>query len=173
MNDKRLTTLTIILFSLAVAVYIAARLWRLTSYGLFGDEIFSFQLASDTWGGLLHSAITDVVHPPLFYMLLKLWIAVGGNSLLWLKLFPVCFSVAVILPLVLLGRELEVSAIVITLTLWLMAVNEFLVNFSQELRMYSPLLFFTLLSMWLFARYFNSPPSTPLILALMFVNLLL
>src|SRR5262245_14070813 len=138
MNDKRFTTRTTILFILALAVYVVARLWRLTSYGLFGDEIFSFQLASDTWGGLLHSAITDVVHPPLFYMLLKVWIMIGGNSLLWLKLFPVCFSVAAIVPLVLLGRELQLSAAVITLALWLMAVNEFLVNFSQELRMYSP-----------------------------------
>lgn len=173
MNDKRFTLLTTMLFALAVAVYVTARLWRLTSYGLFGDEIFSFQLASDTWGGLLHSAIIDVVHPPLFYMLLKLWMMIGGNSLLWLKLFPVCFSVAAILPLMLFGRELQLSPLVITLTLWLMAINEFLVNFSQELRMYSPLLFFTLLSMWLFARFYNSPPSTALLLALVLVNLLL
>ncbi len=173
MNERRFTKTMIAVFAITVAVYVAVRLWRLTSYGLFGDEIFSFQLASDTWGGLLHSAITDVVHPPLFYLLLKLWIGIGGNSLLWVKLFPVCFSLAALVLLVRFCRELKLQLSVINLTVWLMAVNEYLVNFSQELRMYSPLLFFTLLSMCLFARYYKSPPANRLLAALLIVNLLL
>jgi len=68
------------IFAFIAALYAAARLWRLTSYSLRPDEIFSLQTARLDWTGLIGAVVRDVVHPPLFYALLKVWIGLGGES---------------------------------------------------------------------------------------------
>jgi hypothetical protein len=173
-RSPRFTRVNSTVFLLALAVYAIARLWRLTSYGLFGDEVFTFWVADQDLGSLIASVRGDVVHPPLFYIALKFWIALGGSSILWLKLLPVLFSFAAIPPLVLLCRELKMRAAAINLTLGLIAFNSFLVNYAQELRMYSLLMTLTITSLWLFVRVINHNGSVAITqLALTGVNLLL
>jgi len=145
------------IFVLTVGLFVASRLWHLTTYSLWADEIFSLLAARHNWSGLIAYVAGDIVHPPLFYMLLKLWITIGGESLLWLKLFPFLISVATLFPLFLLCRELKLRPSEMNLALVLIAVNGYLIYFAQELRMYSLLLFLTLCSLWLFVRFFNSP----------------
>jgi len=155
-------------------VFVAARLWHLTSYGVFGDEVFTIWTAEQGWGSLFTSVVGDVVHPPLFYVLLKVWIAIGGHSLLWMKLLPLLFSVASIIPFWLLCRQLNLEARSMNVALWLAAVNGFLINHSQELRMYGLLLLLSVSSLWLFARFINRTAGIALIQSQLFaVNLLL
>jgi 4-amino-4-deoxy-L-arabinose transferase-like glycosyltransferase len=158
---------------LVAALFVAARLWRITSYGLFGDELFSLWVARHDFSGLLAAVINDIDHPPLFYLLLKAWIMLGGESVLWLKLLPVIFSIATIIPFVLLCRELKVKPAATNLALALMAVNAYLVLYSQELRMYSLLMFFTTTSLWLFVRFLNAAPGGKEILFALFISNLL
>ncbi|HSO74095.1 MAG TPA: glycosyltransferase family 39 protein, partial [Blastocatellia bacterium] len=117
--------------------------------------VFTFWTAEQDLGSVIASVRGDVVHPPLFYLALKYWIALGGNSVLWLKLLPVLFSIAGIPPLVLLCRELKMRAAAISLTLGLIAFNSFLVSYAQELRMYSLLMTLTVTSLWLFVKVIN------------------
>lgn len=161
------------MLGLAVGVYALARVWRLTTYSLRPDEIFSLQAARHDWSGLLAVAARDAVHPPLFYSLLKIWTTIGGESELWLRLLPVLVSLAALLPFVLLGRELELRAAELNLVLILMAVNGYLVYYAQELRMYSLLLGLTLCSLWLFARFVNRPDDTGTAWVLLAVTVLL
>ncbi len=159
LDPRRFTRGSTAFFVLAVAVYMVTRLWRLTAYGLFGDEVFTFWTADQDLASLIASVRGDVVHPPLFYLALKFWIALGGTSILWLKLLPVLFSLAGIPPLVLLCRELKMRAATINLTLGLIAFNGFLVSYAQELRMYSLLMTLTIASLWLFVRLINRDRS--------------
>jgi hypothetical protein len=162
-----------ILFILAVALFIGTRLWQLTSFGFFGDETFTINVANSSWSDLIDGVIADVVHPPLFYMCLKVWILVGGQSELWLKLLPCLTSIAAIIPFFLLCRELKMKPAAINLALALMAVNAYLVYHAQDLRMYSLLVLLSLASLWLFARYFNSPRAGVKLQAALFaINLL-
>jgi hypothetical protein len=154
-EPRRLTRANIALFLLAVAVFVVARLWHLTAYGLFGDEVFTFWTADQDLASLIASVRGDVVHPPLFYLALKFWIELGGSSILWLKLLPVLISLAGIPPLVLLCHELKMRAATINLTLALIGFNAFLVSYAQELRMYSLLMTLTITSLWLFVRLIN------------------
>jgi mannosyltransferase len=154
-HDRSSERLSLYLFCAVAVIFIAVRLWHLTSYGLFGDEVFTLWTAAQDWRSLFASVVGDVVHPPLFYVVLKLWIGIGGQSIFWLKLLPALFSVASVLPFFLLCRELKLSASAMNLALWLMAVNGFLITHSQELRMYSLLLFLTLTSLWLFTEFAN------------------
>jgi uncharacterized membrane protein len=163
-----------ILFILILALFVGARLWQLTSFGFFGDETFTIDVASSSWGDLIDKVVADIVHPPLFYMCLKVWILLGGQSELWMKLLPCLTSIAAIVPFFYLCGELKMKPASINLALALMAVNAYLVYHAQDLRMYSLLVLLSLASMWLFARYSNSPGAGAKIQAALFaVNLLL
>lgn len=162
------------LFICISLVFVAARLWHLTSYGVFGDEVFTIWTAEQDWASLFASVIGDVVHPPLFYLLLKLWIGIGGQSQLWMKLLPLLLSIGSLVPLLFLCRELNLKAGPMNLALWLVAVNGFLINHSQELRMYSLLFLLSVSSLWFFARLVNRTAGSSLTQFQLFaVNLLL
>jgi uncharacterized membrane protein len=115
------------------------------------------------------------VHPPLFYLLLKIWIGVGGESLLWLRLFPALISIAAIMPIVLLARELKLTRSTTTLALSLLAVSGYLIKYAQEVRMYSVLFFLSACSLWLFVSIVKSDGGVSRwrMLALTLVNLLM
>lgn len=170
----------LILFA-ACAFYAFVRLRDLDASCLWFDEIFSVHAARHQWADLLRFAAADIVHPPLFYLLLKIWIALGGESLFWLRLFPALASVAALAPFVALCRTLRLPAPAIYLAAWLMAVNAYLIKYAQTLRSYSLLMLLGLTSLWLFQRRANdvissSPPREAPIRfdwALFVVNLLL
>ncbi|HXG93374.1 MAG TPA: glycosyltransferase family 39 protein [Blastocatellia bacterium] len=162
------------MFAAIAFAYAGARFWQLSDYGLYGDETFTLFVARSDWHSLIQQVIADVVHPPLFYILLKTWILIGGDSVLWLKLFPFATSVAAIAPYFLLCRELRMKPAAINLALALMATNAFLFYHAQELRMYDLLLFLSLVSLWLFVKSFNDEANSVITQLLLFaVNLLL
>jgi hypothetical protein len=152
--------LQLILTALFAALYAAVRLRHLTATCLWFDEIFSVHAARHAWGELWRFAAADLIHPPLFYALLKIWIAAGGESLLWLRLFPALTSIAALVPFLLLARELRLGASATNVALLLMAANGYLIKYAQEVRMYSLLLLLTLFSLWLFARLLNARSSS-------------
>jgi hypothetical protein len=138
-----------------VALFVGMRLWRLTDFALDGDEIFSVQLARDNWHGMFAGAIQDAIHPPLLYVLLKLWTAVGGESLLWLRLFPVTAAVLCLLPVFALCRDLDIPPAARNLAIAIVAVHPYAMYYSQHLRMYCLLMLAGLLSAWRFERYLD------------------
>ena len=155
----------------AVAIlYVAIRVWRLDASCLWFDELFSVHAAVHTWNSLFWFVAQDLIHPPLFYAVLKVWIGIGGESLLWLRLLPVFFSALAIIPFLYLCKELKLSSAVTVLALTLLAVNGSLIKYTQTLRMYTMLMFLSIVSLWLFARYFNRGKSFAWLLL---VNLLL
>lgn len=168
------TRRSLLLFVAVVSVFVAARLWRLNASCLWFDEIFSIHASRHSWSGLIHFVAADVIHPPLFYALLKIWIGIGGESLLWVRLFAATTSMLTIVPFFFLSRELRLTQSELNLALLLMAINGYLIKYAQELRMYSLLLFFALCSLWLFVKFLNSPTnSRKQLLTLFVINLLL
>lgn len=162
------------MFASALLLYAALRLWHLTDSCLWFDEIFSVHAAHHDWRSLIDFAAADLIHPPFFYLLLKLWIATGGDSILWLRLFPALTAIAAALPFFLLCRELKLKSAEINTALLLMAVNGQLIKYAQELRMYSLLLFLSLWSFFFFIRFLNTEAAAKKFPAwLCVVNLLL
>ncbi|MFL6229727.1 MAG: hypothetical protein ACJ741_13225 [Pyrinomonadaceae bacterium] len=150
------------LVGLACVLYVAARLWRLDAACLWFDEIFGVHAAAwHEWGGMLRFVALDLIHPPLFYVLLKVWVgAFGAASVWWLRLLPVVAATLALVPFALLARELHLSARVLVLALVLAAASGTLIKYAQELRMYSLLLLFATCSLWLFARFYNATTDT-------------
>lgn len=147
-------TWKIIIVAIVIA-YIYLRLWNLTDSCLWFDEIFSIHAAEHSWSDLFWFVAQDLIHPPFFYILLKLWISVGGESLFWLRFFPVFFSILAIIPFYFLCRRLKLNYASIAFALLIFAVNGCLIKYGQEVRMYSVLLCLSLLSIWLFVRYLD------------------
>jgi uncharacterized membrane protein len=161
------------MFVTLVALYVAVRLWHLDARCLWFDEIFSVHAAEHELGPLLRFVALDLVHPPLFYLVLKVWINIGGESIFWLRLPSVISSCLVIVPFRFLVRELyrgERFDDIALFGLFLLAVNGSLIKYAQEVRMYSMLMLLSVTSIWLFARYFYRGKSW---LWLLLVNLLL
>jgi uncharacterized membrane protein len=104
---------------------------------------------------MLAAVVSDVVHPPLFYIFLKIWILITGESLFSLRILPTLIAIAALIPFFLLCRELNVGASVCILALFLFAVNGYFVTYAHEVRMYSLLLCLTLIALWLFVRFFR------------------
>jgi uncharacterized membrane protein len=160
----------LIVAGLVCLIYAALRFWNLTASCLWFDEIFSVHAASLDWQNLFWFVAQDLIHPPLFYVLLKIWTGIGGESLFWLRFFPVFFSLLALFPFILLCRELRLTLPTIALALAFFAVNGSLIKYAQEIRMYSLLLFFALVSYWLFARFLNTGKG---FIFLLIVNVLL
>jgi hypothetical protein len=159
---------------LTTIVFLACRLYWAYTWGLGADEAFTLRLVRQTWGHLLAGALEDRVHPPLYYMLLKGWMAIVGEGVFRLRLLSILLSVLAIPATCLLARELGLPLRTANLALLFASFNAFLVRFSQELRMYSLMVVLSLCSLWLFHQYVRSASrgGGPL-LALVAVNVLL
>ncbi len=167
MKNKKISIIAVVFICLT---YVALRFWHLTDSCLWFDEIFSVHAAEHSFRDLFWFVAQDLIHPPLFYFLLKIWILIGGESLFWLRFFPVLFSIAAVVPFLLLCRQLKLSYPIVTVALALLAVNGSLIKYAQEVRMYSLLLCLSLFSLWLFLRYANMGKGFP---TLIVVNILL
>jgi hypothetical protein len=153
-------------------LYILVRAWNLTTFCLDSDEVFSLTSARLSLDRLIPALVYDLVHPPLSYLLLKAWIAIGGTSLLWVRLLPFTLSVAALAPLFLIFRKLALSPPARVLSLALIAVNDYQVFHARYVRSYSLLFLLSLMSLYLFLEWLEEGGGRKLA-ALILANILL
>ncbi|HYG74710.1 MAG TPA: glycosyltransferase family 39 protein [Planctomycetota bacterium] len=164
----------LVMLAVLVSVYALLRFWNASTQCLWVDEVYSVQFGRQSWSMLIDQVADDIVHPPLFYMAMHFWIAAGGESVTWLRLFPILWSLAALAPFFGICRQLEIRSSTRNTALFLIAVNSYLVYYSQEVRMYSMLLCVSLCSLYLFLRFIQpARPQRWITLSLFAVNLLL
>ena len=149
------------------AVALAFRLPYLTGRSLWYDESSSWQTAKFSLPEMLRSVRLNV-HLPLYYTLLKGWMAVWGESVASLRGFSVAFGVLTVVAMGLFAGELYRAsaagegpeagrrwfARVVAL---LVAVSPFQAFLSAEARMYSLGTAFTAVGAWLLLRALRDP----------------
>lgn len=133
MTSRRQTTERVVVLLICL-LYAAPRLYHLGYLAMWHDEVFSAVTARMPWSGMFQAIIADIVHPPLFYILLKLWMAVGGQSIGWMRLLPYLFSVCTVPPLLALIKQLRLSGHARTVALLLVTFNSPLIRYSQEFK---------------------------------------
>jgi len=139
----------------AILLFVAALMIRLPGIGqesLWLDEGVSYSFASSTTlRAMMLGDVQRSPHPPLYHLLLRLWMQLSGFSPLHARLLSAVLGAAAIPLLYILGRELvgEKGAILSAL---LLMVSPFHVHFSQEVRMYGLLCTEAILAMLLLAR---------------------
>jgi 4-amino-4-deoxy-L-arabinose transferase-like glycosyltransferase len=142
------------------AIFVAIRLANLTTFCLDSDEVFSVRVASLAWPAMFDAVARDAVHPPLFYVLLKLWLGIGGESRLWLRLLPFAFAIAAAPLFLLLCRRLAPRPGDSALAFLFLAANPYHVFHSQYVRMYSLLFLLSLCSMLAFDALLRDRENT-------------
>ncbi|KIH80693.1 putative membrane protein [Pseudomonas batumici] len=124
-----------------VLLAVGLRLYELTASAIWGDEGSSLLLAQYSLAGIWFHASHDV-HPPLYFMLLHVWVGLFGDSILSIRMMSAVPGVAVVL----LGTwlaHLIASRRATMLTCLLLTLLPTAVRYSQEIRMYS------LMGVWL------------------------
>ncbi len=99
------------------------------------DESYSIMLAKQQISQLIHLTAVDT-HPPLFYLILKVWAAIFGYCELALRTLPVLFmGGAVIVAGLLMKKLFNKRAAILSMPFVIFA--PFLLRYGFEIRMYS------------------------------------
>lgn len=128
------------------------RVWPLPHEAVDGDELFSERVAVASIPAAYVMVRDDLVHPPLYYFILKPVVAVLGTGALALRLLSLLAGILTI-PLVwLLGKRLDPGESDATglLAAAIVALSRFDIYYSQEARSYSfYVLLIVLLALWI------------------------
>jgi uncharacterized membrane protein len=149
------------------AVALSCRLPYLTGRSFWYDESSSWQTAKFSFPEMIRSVRLNV-HLPLYYTLLKGWMAVWGESVASLRGFSILFGVLTVVAMGLFAGELyRVSAAgddresdrrwFARVVAMLVAVSPYQVFLSLEARMYSLGTAFTAGGAWLLLRALREP----------------
>lgn len=126
------------------------RIAYLDAQSLWWDEAFSVTVSSMDLPSLLTAALGDRVHPPLYYLVLRLWLTLGRSEFVVraLSAFIGVLAVASMFPMADLvgGKRLGV------ISAFALAISPLHIWYSQEARMYSLIVFLTLLTNYFFVR---------------------
>ena len=133
------------------------RLCRLTFHSLWLDETVSIYLASFPLSEIFQQGMSlQEPNPPLYHLLLHLWMRVFGSGEAAVRLLPAFLGTLYLPPIYLLGRRLFSPRVALLATM-LAAINPFLVWYSQEARMYALVATITLWSLYCFVRAVDTP----------------
>ncbi|MBQ3230462.1 MAG: glycosyltransferase family 39 protein [Clostridia bacterium] len=88
-NARLLRAFHIAVIALSAVVYIGSALFE----GIWFDEAYTVGAVSNDMGYMIKYLTYDV-HPHLYYMVLKIWSYVFGNSVIALRMFSAVFGVA-------------------------------------------------------------------------------
>lgn len=136
----------------AMAILLLAalvRLWGLGAQSLWMDEAFSHLFARLPLDVAWQAMIVDAVHPPLYYLLLRPWLALAGESEFALRLPSAAAGVLTVALIFRVGRAWANRQTAVWSAL-LLAVSPFHVWYSQEARMYALLGLLALGVLWSF-----------------------
>lgn len=135
---------------LILALGLVLRLRNILNRDFWYDEAFTGIVVKENFGEMIRLTINDV-HPPLYYILLKMFSYFGNYSVFSIRFFSVILGVLGIWAVYLLTRELFSKKAALFAGL-VTAISPFAVQYSQEGRMYAMLSFFTLISVYFFFR---------------------
>ncbi|GAB4516747.1 MAG: glycosyltransferase family 39 protein [Anaerolineae bacterium] len=145
------------MLGLIAAIALGLRLWRLTYHSFWFDEAVSAYWASRPAGEIVRVGLglTLDKHPPVYYLLLRIWRLLLGDGDAALRSLGAIMGTLAVFPVYGLasrwgGRRAGFVAAV------LVAINPFLIWYSQEVRMFMPAALFGLMSLWGLAEALES-----------------
>lgn len=140
--------------ALATLAALAFAFYGLGDKSVWLDEAASISIARAPVNDFWTIVTTDQANQSLYYVLLRPWLALGDGEAT-VRALSVIWAVATVPVVYLLGTRL-VGASVGVLAAWLVAVNAFVLQYAQEARGYTLLLFFGALSSYLLLRAVDS-----------------
>jgi uncharacterized membrane protein len=141
---------------MAAVLLLAAvlRFQLLDAQSFWNDEGNSARLSERSLSLIIEGTASDV-HPPLYYLLLRGWRELAGETEFTLRALSAFLGIGLVAVAYSLGRQLigPTGRGAALIGAFLVAVNPALIYYSQEARMYELLAFLALLSTLLLARF--------------------
>ena len=147
MTDRKALRILAGLVILAAAL----RFWRIGHQSFWLDEVFTVSLVNEDLGGMLEGVRETESTPHLYYTLAWLWERVAGDGEAGLRSLSALFGVATV-PVAYLAARSPFRPVVALTTAALVAVNPWLVWYSQEARAYSLLVLLSTATLLFFVR---------------------
>lgn len=157
--SEHIAPVVILLFALIL------RLWNLTGISLWLDEGLGIAFAKNPCLEMFYFLRIDV-HPPLYYVLLKLLLTVS-NSITWLRLFSVLCGTGGLAVFYFTFRN-RISRKTVLWSLFLLAISPLAINQSHEIRMYGLLFLLANLTIWSALKFSEKPEAGPFIPLILF-----
>ncbi len=137
------------------------RVWGLADMSLWIDETFSIGMVTQSWGSFLHTIGTVQPNMELFYLLLKILatvtpVAWQHGEFFW-RLLPALAGTAIIPATYALTRRIFTAPVALGAAA-LVAVNEFLIEYSQQARGYTLFVLLLTLSFLALVRWLAGEP---------------
>ena len=129
------------------------RMLQINHRPLWYDEAFAVLFAEKGPSAMINgtlstsSGVSADVHPLGYYSVLWIWMKVFGEKPLALRGLSVIFGMLTLVVIYLLCKSMYKEKLAQLLTLGV-AISPFHIHFSQEIRMYSLMAFFLILSTW-------------------------
>jgi mannosyltransferase len=156
------THITLLFLAIILALGTFLRLYRIGENGLWIDEAFSIWMGRQPVGEMLNWLVRIDQHPPLYYLLLHLWMRLGKGEAIVRALSALC-STLTIPAIYFLGRRLAGRRLGLLAAL-ILAVSPFHVHLAQEARMYSLLALNASLALYALACLLTDPRAAKLAL---------
>ena len=139
--------------------------------GLWNDEYVSYMIAATPFANGFFDAVKSQCHMPFYYLYLKFFMTIFGQSDMLLRLTSVLAGILSIPVMYLIGKEKDKT------TGYLCAgaasISSFLIYYSQEVRLYSVLFLFSALALLYTFRAIEFPVKKNIILYCIFNFLIL
>lgn len=112
------------------------RLLLLGKPSVWFDEAWVVRMAEHGWGQMFSVLLANDAHPPLYYVLMKAWMAVAGSGEAALRLPSAAASIASVVLTYALMRRL-VDRRVAVVSAFLLGVSPLAITVAQQARMYA------------------------------------
>ncbi|MFW5691822.1 MAG: glycosyltransferase family 39 protein [Chloroflexota bacterium] len=148
--------LAIAAFAAVLLLAAVLRIYHITQQSIWFDEAFAWNIVIQDD---MFPRISTDTHPPLYYLLLRGWMTLAGDSALSLRYLSALISLGTVALVVQVARHLlpvdrsgmwQSAPLLVGLVLALSDAEIFL---AQETRNYALYTFFACLSMWLYLRW--------------------
>lgn len=157
-----------LLAGLSALIVVSVALYINTHKVLWTDEAYSLDTSRGGLGRTLDQAIHFELQPPLYYLLLNIWLRLW-RSIEFARLLSTVFVVAAIPLLYRIGRILRVSGWAVSLPL-LAALCPYVLWSASEARPYGLAVFLSCVAIYFYARLLTEPSERPRLLAGLYVG---
>lgn len=135
MQSTFLRVISALCIGLALFLLIFQLYW-LGGYSIWHDEAFSGLLVRYDIGEMMHRIALDV-HPPLYYLLLRAWTGLIGNTELTLRLYSLLFGCIATYLTWRVAQLLTRNKNIALASAFLFFANSFVIQHNMEARMYT------------------------------------
>ena len=153
-KDRKLSKIHYILLAIILILSIIIRLWGLGEKSLWIDELYSWLFSSQkTFFDSFIYMFSDL-SPPIYYLILYLWIKLFGNSEFILRFPSFLAGIASVIVIYFLAKKNFNKQIALGATI-LTGLSPVLLYYSQEARPYSLFVLFSIITVSIWIELIN------------------